>query len=405
MDGKTTVLIADGEKNDRKLLRDILADDYDIIEASNGKEAVEFLQAENNFAAVILELTMPVMDGYDVLKSRMQDEEMRSIPFLVVTHNKEEIFEVNALKLGADDFIRKPFKKEILQIRLANLLEKESLQPRSEKLDELTGFLRRNSFYHAMRTELAEHPKDKFDVLAMDVVHFSLINDTYGTEEGDKLLVYLSGVIKKHLQDDIVCGARIYADKFLFLVKRNMEYTEVLKRFSEKHFAKYTLDSKIHIKFGIYEIAGSKADVSAMCDKAIAAIYIAKEHFNMDFAYYNDSMHERHRVEQQIADEMDDALQAEQFVVYFQPKYDIDHDCIIGAEALVRWKHPSKGLIMPDEFIPLFERNGFISELDSYIWEKTAKQLSIWQTEGKLVVPVSVNVSRQDINVLDVEDK
>ena len=95
---------------------------------------------------------------------------------------------------------------------------------------------------------------------------------------------------------------------------------------------------------------------------------------------------------------MEDALKEHQFLVYYQPKYDIHNDCIAGAEALVRWIHPEFGFMSPADFIPLFEHNGFISQLDFYVWEEVCRDLKAWKAEGRTIVPVSVNVSRIDFS-------
>lgn len=121
-------------------------------------------------------------------------------------------------------------------------------------------------------------------------------------------------------------------------------------------------------------------------------------------AYYDKKIWEKQVYEQEILNCMEDAIDKEQFKVYFQPKYDLNSEKVAGAEALVRWVHPEKGFMNPAEFIPLFETNGFITELDKFVWDKTCEYIEEWKRKGYPVVPISVNVSRTDIYNPDFMD-
>ncbi|MEG0766912.1 MAG: EAL domain-containing protein, partial [Clostridia bacterium] len=117
----------------------------------------------------------------------------------------------------------------------------------------------------------------------------------------------------------------------------------------------------------------------------------------VDVAYYNEKMRQEELLEQEIAGQMCNALEQNQFEMYFQPQYNHATHVMVGVEALARWNHPEKGLISPQAFIPLFEKNGFISKLDEYIWERACIFLRRRMDAGKTPLPISVNVSRVDI--------
>jgi EAL domain-containing protein (putative c-di-GMP-specific phosphodiesterase class I) len=139
-----------------------------------------------------------------------------------------------------------------------------------------------------------------------------------------------------------------------------------------------------------------------MCDRAVMAANSIKGNYDVDIAYYDDSFREKMLYEQQITNYMEEALKTKQFQVYFQPKYQLESEKMAGAEALVRWIHPEEGFMSRGEFIPLFEKNGFITELDTFVWEETCRKIALWiETYGKYV-PVSVNVSRKDIYKQDL---
>lgn len=158
------------------------------------------------------------------------------------------------------------------------------------------------------------------------------------------------------------------------------------------------------IKYGIYENVRKNIPPFGMCDRAVLALNQIKNHYGKNVAFYTDSLRTDLIREQQILDSMETALKEHQFQVYYQPKYDIHSDSIAGAEALVRWIHPEYGFMSPADFIPLFERKGFITKLDYYVWREACETLCKWKEEGRKVVPISVNISRVDFSVPDLAE-
>ena len=151
------------------------------------------------------------------------------------------------------------------------------------------------------------------------------------------------------------------------------------------------------MKWGVYEIIDRSVPVEQMCDRVLLAADSIKGQYNQFYAVYDDNLRGKLLREKAIADVMETALAKEQFIVYLQPKYSLSDNRMVGAEALVRWIHPEWGFMSPGEFIPLFEKNGFIPCLDRYVWEKVCVYLHDWKEKGYPVVPISVNVSRADV--------
>ncbi|MDX5727831.1 putative bifunctional diguanylate cyclase/phosphodiesterase, partial [Clostridioides difficile] len=143
-----------------------------------------------------------------------------------------------------------------------------------------------------------------------------------------------------------------------------------------------------------YKISKSDNDINTIMDRANTARKTIKGGHKNSFAFYDKEMHKKILKEKEIENSMVDALNNGEFIVYFQPKYSLSDYQIIGAEALVRWDNPQKGLIPPIEFIPVFERNGFIVNIDFYVFEEVCKKIREWMDEGQKVVPISVNLSR-----------
>ncbi|MEG2159033.1 MAG: EAL domain-containing protein, partial [Clostridia bacterium] len=175
------------------------------------------------------------------------------------------------------------------------------------------------------------------------------------------------------------------------------EKVEGMVRQSKKTLAQYNTNYDIVPSIGICIVEDSSISVEEMYNRATLASKTCKGNYVDFYAYYNESMSVSLTIEQEITNEMNFALENEQFEIYLQPQYNIHTNLPCGAEALVRWNHPKKGLIMPDSFIPIFERNGFITKLDYYVWEQTCKCLCSRKSKGIKPYPISVNVSRVNL--------
>lgn len=394
------VLIVEDQKLNQEMLQDILEPNYEIVCADNGLEALNILLEEGQkFSAVLLDILMPVMDGYEVMRIMQKTPHLSTIPVLVTSQVFEEEYELKALNMGASDFISKPYNAEILKKRLHNLIqmhENATAVGMMEK-DNLTGLYSKEGFRHKMDEVLKTRPDILFDVIALDIEHFKLFNDTYGVDEGDQLLKFVARRIVDESEECNGICARVYADQFLIFCERGKDYPVKLVDSINRYMEDYPLDMKVHVKIGVYQIHDITVSVNSMCDRAFIAVKAAKGRYENDVAYYDDSIREKLLREQQIGDDMVHALKEEQFDVYFQPKYDLVTEKMTGAEALVRWHHPVKGFMSPAEFIPIFEKNGFITELDMYVWHKSCEYIAKWREKYGKWVSLSVNVSRKDI--------
>ena len=271
--------------------------------------------------------------------------------------------------------------------------EKEKYKKRSES-DELTGLLRRRPFYRKGSDYLKSHENRDCWVLFLDVRNFKVLNDLYGAKEGDKLLKDMGGMIQRWCDEfDSLCS-RFEADHFVVLTSESEERIEIFVNDVCDHLTQYPLNIATEGYCGLCFITDKETDINLWCDRAhIAAREIRDIHMKR-MSFYDDFHRQRMVHEQIIVNEMENALRKCQFKVYLQPKYNMVTGEIIGAEALVRWIHPEKGMISPGEFIPVFEKNGFIGRLDFYMFEETCRMLHKWKEEGKKLLPVSVNLSR-----------
>lgn len=396
---KKQILVIENNELDRSMLREILQDEYDIWETENGQEAIHFLQRKKEkITLILLDIIMPKMNGYDFLDWIKSEPEFSSIPVIVMTQIGSEADEISALKHGANDYIPKPYRAEVIQHRVASLIKLRETASiiHQVQLDSLTGLYTKEFFYRKAAECLEQYPEKEFTIFCCNLENFKLYNDTYGRVAGDRLLIESAKILQKRVSEDAIC-CRYNADRFLCLLEKNSERKGRECFVNARKRNRSELSENIAVKIGIYEIIDRTIPVEQMCDRALWVVDTIKGIYDQHIAVYDDTLRSQLLREKAITDVMENALKDEQFVVYFQPKYSLHDEKIIGAEALVRWIHPEWGFMTPGEFIPLFEKNGFISRLDEYVWEQTCRKLREWIKKGYEVVPVSVNVSRADV--------
>ena len=395
---KKILIVEDNELN-RAILSEILSGDYQVLEAGNGQEALDILRsAKDTIALILLDMMMPVMDGYTFLDRIKDDAALSSIPVIVMTQSDSEADEVAALAHGATDFVPKPYRPQVILHRVASLikLRETAAVVNQLKYDRLTGLYSKEFFYQKVRERLQEDPEQDYCIVCSNIENFKLVNDVFGVQAGDSLLKEVAGIAQKMVGSSGFCS-RLNADRFLCLQSWKQEQQDRLNFGQIGDMELSSLLKKVVMRWGIYEITDRSIPVEQMCDRAMLAANSIKGQYNQFFAVYDDSLRNRLLREQAITEAMVTALAEEQFVVYIQPKYALETNRLAGGEALVRWIHPQWGFMSPGEFIPLFEKNGFIPRLDQYVWEKVCAQLRAWQQKGLPIVPVSVNVSRADV--------
>lgn len=394
---KNTILIVDDEEILKKSLTDVLSEDYEILDAQNGQDALEKLAKHaDSIAVIVLDLIMPVMDGVTFLEEFRSHQEYNNIPVIVATSNEDEGLEQKCLEYGVWDFVMKPYNPVLLQFRIKNVIDKSRMLM-SER-DSVTGLYTKLKFYQKVRQMLTEVQGEKFAFVRIDIDRFKMINNFYGIKEGDNVLKSIAQeLIRISTAFDNFLYARLENDVFACCLPYKEENIELLINALQLNLKKVNKDYNIKVSCGVYVINDYNMDVSEMYDRAYLAAKNCKGKFVQNVAYYDESMIENMRQEQFIINEVNKALEEEQFAVYLQPKVNLVIGKPYGAEALVRWMHPERGMISPGEFIPIYERNGIIGRLDQYMWRSVCRLLRKWLDEGKNPDPISVNVSRVNI--------
>lgn len=402
---KKILVVEDNEIN-RAMLSEILSSEYQVLEAENGAVALDVLKEYGEgISLILLDIIMPVMDGYTFLAHVKADQAYSSIPVIVTTQSDGESDEVAALSHGAADFVAKPYRPQIILHRVASIinLRETAAVINMIQYDRLTGLYSKEFFYQRVKEILLQHPDRKYDILCSDIENFKLINDIFGIPAGDRLLCGVADMYTRLVGDKGICG-RFNADQFACLLEHTAEYTDDMFIELGMEINSLSHAKNIVMKWGIYSIHDRGISVEQMCDRALLAANSIKGQYGKYCAAYDDQLRSRLLREQAITDGMEAALAEGQFEVYLQPKYRIKDDRLAGAEALVRWNHPEWGMQSPAYFIPLFEKNGFITKLDQYVWDRACAVLREWEDKGYPPLSVSVNVSRADIYNADIAD-
>ena len=398
-DIRRTVLIVDDQKINRKLLESILEDEYTVLYAEDGEEALKVIgDVRGGLSAILLDLVMPKIDGFGVLMRVREEDDLKEIPVIVLTQQEDEETELRALAAGAMDFISKPYNPKIIRYRLSNMIrlrESSEIIYKAER-DPLTGLYTRDFFVTYVNQIISLDPTIDADFITVDIDNFKLMNDLYGHSRANDLLTAISETILKEITKKKGIACRTGADVFSIFVP----HRDDAKEFLDGIFGPLALREDIpqfKLRYGIYIHADLKMPVATLIDRSSMAADEARGQYNNNCVYYNDKMRMKLLYDQMLIDGLREALEKHQFQVFLQPKYSVVGRRLYGAEALVRWKHPKMGFISPALFIPLYEKNGLIYVLDRYVWEETCRILRKWKDKYKREFPISVNLSRVDV--------
>ncbi len=412
MDKKFRILLAFDNQQKSDVLSDILSEDYYIDQVDDVVSAVRAIErSKERVALIILSLEKEKLANAEFMRNILSCRTLHNIPIVLSVDENSDKEAINeCLEGGAWDYLKEPHDPGMVKFRVNNIINANEMSmyrelKYREMFDSLTGVYNRGRFYEEARRVLDDNPEYNYAFIRFDIYKFQLINQFYGIDEGDRLLKFIAndiatdmaGLQKKYgkngkravaygrIEKDVFCCFVPFGSKELIL-----EYFKAIR----KRIDDYGLDFVILPVFGVYIVEDRTLSINDMYDRANMASKKCKGNYLENYAFYDEQMGRALVDEQMIVNEMSDALEDEQFVLYLQPKYEIKNNQLVGAEALVRWMHPERGMISPGLFIPIFEQNGFIMQLDCYVWESTCKLIRKWLDEGKKPEPVSVNMSR-----------
>nr|WP_316620642.1 EAL domain-containing protein [uncultured Ruminococcus sp.] len=403
------ILIVEDETVNLRLLTRYLEDSYLLVTAKTGAEALEIIHEQfETISLILLDLNLPDIQGIEILRQLKADPGYAHLPIIVMTADNKA--EVDCLTLGAIDFIPKPYpQREIVLARIRRIVElsedRDTL--RWTERDHLTNLYNRDFFYH-YAVLLDDHHKDvQTDALVVDINHFHTINERYGKGFGDRVLRRMADRALELVKDSggIVC--RSGADTFFIYCPHLSDYSGFPEKLEICIKDDDGCEHRIRVRVGIYSCVDKSLDIERRFDRAKIVADSVKGSITKAICFYDNNMYEEELLAEQLIEDFPTALKEKQFKVYYQPKFNISSDVpvLCSAEALVRWIHPKMGMVSPGVFIPLFENNGMIEALDYYVWNEAAKQICSMKDTLGVHLPVSVNVSRIDMEDPALIDK
>ena len=266
--------------------------------------------------------------------------------------------------------------------------------------DKLTGLFTKEHLFNRIKNKVSSEKETSYSIAYLDIKDFKMVNDIFGNDIGDRVLKKVANWIRENATEEWIYG-RLSGDAFGICYPTGSEKLDLVqRRLSKFVISNGSIDQHILMHMGIYRIIDPSIDVSIMFDRAHLALTTIKNEYNMHIAIYDDNMRNQLLWDQKISTELEGAIENRQIVPYLQPIVD-NKGSIIGAEALVRWIHPEEGFLPPFKFIPVFEKNGMIAQVDKYIWRSACKIISSWKGD-KANLFISVNISPKDFYFMDV---
>ena len=402
-----TVMMIDDESTTLDVLQTYLEDAgyCRFVPVSESSTAMDLI-ARTRPDVVLLDLMMPEVTGFDILKAMRNNPKFQQMPVIVLTSSTDSPTKLKALELGATDFLSKPVDASELAMRLRNILAAKAYLDRVTHYDTLTGVHNRQMFLdhvdRALRYEGAGA------VLHIGIDRFKQVNDALGPALGDELLKEAAGRFKACLRrGDAVARmdkeppsvSRLGGDEFAVLlthVNRPENTMMVAKRLLDAMREPFHLTGRecyATCSIGISVFPSDGLNRETLLQNAAAALLSAKKRGGNAYAFHAGELDDRSRRYLDLYSDLRKAIDRNEFQLYYQPKFDTATRRLIGAEALLRWQHPERGLVSPMDFVPLAEETGLIVPIGAWVFAEACRQIALWRRAGLVPVKIAVNVS------------
>lgn len=418
------ILVIEDEDFVRENIVELLdAEGFEVISAENGHDGINLAKAMIP-DLILCDVMMPKLDGYGVLMALRQESATAAVPFIFLTAKAAKADFRQGMELGADDYLTKPFTRAELLGAIASRLKKQAavqeryhteLQEAKEQLDylihndSLTNLPNRLSLRERFKqVQPTDSSKEELvTILSIGLDRFNQINDNLGHDVGDLLLKSvakrLTNCVSNH---DIV--AYLNFSQFVIILANTQdkkEVSDIAKNILKNLSQTFTLVGKeifITASIGIAFYPRDGVDIEQLLNHANTAMTKAKQQGGDQCEFYTAALNIGSSDRLSLQSSLSHALEREELQVYYQPQVDLHSGQIIGAEALVRWRHPERGLVSPDKFIPIAEETGLIVPIGEWVLWTACKQTKIWQTSGFPALRVAVNLSSRQFSQIDL---
>ena len=375
---------------------------------------------------LLLDIVMPEVDGYEILKAVRTNERTKHLPVIVLTSFSDSASKLKALELGATDFLAKPVDQSELALRVRNTLTFKAYQDRLAYYDPLTGLPNKKLYLERISKAIAsfKNKPGHLSVLNIRLREYRKLNEGLGPKMSDSLLktvsqrllecVRSSDVISNGSnQDPTRITAHISGDEFSVLLTRieNMGDASYVAQRLIKAFEKplsveeRSLFITLDIGISIYPNDGLEPEILLSKASSVADLLVYnKDNKDNNFQFYSSAANEHLREKIELQQDLRRAISNSEFMLVYQPQVDALTYAVKGAEALLRWRHPSKGFISPDIFIPLAEENGLMVEIGNRVLLEACKHAVVLKDQNLLDVMVSINISSRQFRSADFID-
>jgi diguanylate cyclase (GGDEF)-like protein len=411
MQGDALVMMVDDDPEVIELIRRFLgrAGYQRFVHTTKAPGAIDLMQ-RGRPDVVLLDVKMPGMSGFEILERMRADTQLQYTPVIVLTAADDPETKHKALEIGATDFLRKPVDASELVLRLRNTLTAKAYQDFLAFFDRTTGLVNRQRFLSELERTLydADAPGRIGALLQLGLDRFRQINEALGPATGDAVIRETSrrirGVLQDHLQqgkrrDDLPFAARFSGDEFSVLLPSipNAEYpshlADELLRALAQPLELGGKELRVTASIGVALFPANGMNGDELVKNAGAALHEAKNAGRNTFRYYSKELNAKAALRLGIEEELRRALEKGELRLFYQPKVDVARNEVCGAEALIRWQHPERGLVPPNDFIPVAEESGLIAAVGEWAINAACRQLQGWGAAGLQRVPVAVNVS------------
>ncbi len=410
-DERPVILLADDDPSIRLMIRHVLeSEEYDIVEAADGLEAIKAVE-KHHPAIILLDAVMPGLDGFATCE-QIKDKGFTDIPVIMITGLDDDASVERAYDAGAIDFITKPIKWAVLKHRVKSVVSKVVAERKVKLLayrDSLTDLPNRLLFADRLEHSIvrAERHRESVALMLIDIDDFKLVNDSFGHDAGDKLIRAVGQMLQKSLRRaDTV--ARLGGDEFAVIVEGingpedAIAIADNLTTMLEHNVKLDDQETFTSASVGIAVFPEDGKDARTLLKNADTAMFRAKEKGRHCFQFYKPEMSVTAMERLDLENSMRKALDNGELVIHYQPTVDLHKNDVDGVEALVRWQHPDKGVINPNDFVPVAEDCGLILPIGEWMIETVCKQLRVWEDAGLENQNISINIAPRQFRDQDV---